>query len=54
MRGKKEHVILSNDEQEQLITLSRKQNAPYRLVMRAKLILMSRVSDILYKRISFN
>jgi putative transposase len=41
MRGKKEHVILSNDDQEQLIALSRRQNASYKLVMRAKLILMS-------------
>jgi putative transposase len=41
MKGIKRKIILSNDEESQLISLSNKLNAPYRLVMRAKLILMS-------------
>ena len=41
MKGIKRKIILSNDEERQLIAISNKLNTPYKLVMRAKLILMS-------------
>ena len=41
MKGIKRKIILSDQEERELIALSNKQNAPYKLVMRAKLILLS-------------
>jgi putative transposase len=41
MKGIRQKIILSEDEKKQLTAISNKLNAPYRLVMRAKLILMS-------------
>ena len=51
MKGIKRKIILSEYEKKQLIVLSNKLNAPYRLVVRAKLILMS-ASGISHKKIS--
>ena len=51
MKGIKRKIILSDNEERQLIALSNKLNAPYRLVMRAKLILMS-ASGIAHKKIA--
>jgi len=51
MKGIKRKIILSAHEKKQLITLSKKLNAPYRSVMRAKLILMS-ASGIAHKKIA--
>lgn len=41
MNGLKRKIVLSDNEEKELIALSNKLNAPYKLVMRAKLILMS-------------
>ncbi len=51
MKGIKRKIILSEHEKKQLVTLSNKMNAPYRLVIRAKLILMS-ASGIAHKKIA--
>ncbi len=51
MNGKKRKIILSDDEEKQLISLSNKMNAPHRLVIRAKMILMS-ASGIAHKAIA--
>ena len=41
MRGKKTRILLSDKEREELEKLSRKLNAPYKIVIRAKIILMA-------------
>ena len=51
MKGIKIKIQLSEHEKEQLVTLSNKLNAPYRLVIRAKLVLMS-ASGIAHNKIA--
>lgn len=51
MRGKKTSISLSGNERKQLVTLSRKLNAPYKYVIRAKIILMA-AEGISHRRIA--
>lgn len=41
MKGRKNNIVLSDDERKQLLKLSRKSKTPHRLIIRAKLILMA-------------